>query len=293
MNGVVVLNKPKGKTSHDMVYLIRRLFKIRRVGHTGTLDPNATGVLPVCIGNATKAASYIQDSKKRYRAELVLGSRTDTLDCTGEVTNVGDASGITLNMLEDACAKFVGDIEQIPPMYSAVKINGKKLYELAREGQEVERKSRNVSIYSVDIVEFDEGKKRALLDIECSKGTYIRTLCDDIGQMLGCYGHMGELVRTYSGGFSIDESYSAEDLERMCESGTLSDAVIRTEDIYGEYAKIFLNKNESFKVKNGVPIEKKEATENESYRIYDENGEFLCVSKKIGGKLKMTTSFWG
>lgn len=292
MNGVIILNKPKGKTSHDMVYFVRRLFGIRRVGHTGTLDPNATGVLPICIGNATKAADYIQNSKKKYRAEIIFGKQTDTLDCTGKEINTGNVDNVDIDCLKKACDTFLGDIEQIPPMYSAVKVNGRKLYELARKGEEIERKSRNVSIYSIDICEFDNKNKRAIIDIECSKGTYVRTLCDDIGKKIGSYAYMGELTRTYSGGFSIEKSYSVSELEKMNEEGTLMQSLIKTEDIYFKYPKIILDKTESFKVRNGVQITK-EGLENELYRLYDENGEFLCVSHYDEGKLVMQTSFWG
>lgn len=291
MNGVIVLNKPKGKTSHDMIYLCRRLLHIRRIGHTGTLDPNATGVLPICVGNATKAAQYIMDSKKRYTAQLILGSRTDTLDSTGVVTHRKNTT-VTYDMLCAACKHFVGDIEQIPPMYSAVKIDGKKLYEYAREGVEVERKPRPVTVYSIDIKQYNERKAIAEIDIECSKGTYIRTLCDDIGERLGCYAHMGELVRTYSGGFDISESYTPEILERICESGTIKSALIKTDEIFSEYEAVKLDKTETFRVKNGVAIEKEGLAENKSYRLYDENGGFLCVSKQKDGRLTMQTSFW-
>lgn len=291
MNGVIALNKPQGKTSHDMVYAIRRLFNIRRVGHTGTLDPNATGVLPICIGNATKAASYITDSKKRYVAQIIFGQRTDTLDCTGNVIESAPAS-VTSEQLYRACEHFTGDIEQIPPMYSAVKIDGKKLYELAREGKSVERKSRNVTVYSIKIDDSMLKKGYAMLDIECSKGTYIRTLCDDIGSYLGCFAHMGSLVRTYSGGFDIKNSYTIEKLEALRDEGRLSEALIKTDEIFFEYEKIYLDEKESGKVKNGVPILKEGLIIDKCYRLYDENGSFLCVSKVINGKLKMQTSFW-
>lgn len=283
MNGVIVLNKPQGKTSHDMVYFIRKLLGMRRVGHTGTLDPNATGVLPICVGNATKAADYIQNSNKKYTAELILGSRTDTLDCTGSVLESGDASAITREKLENQCAAFVGMIEQLPPMYSAVKVGGKKLYELAREGKSVERKLREVSIYSLKVAEYDMNRQRAILEVECSKGTYIRTLCDDIGERLGCYAHMGELTRTYSGGFDIEKSYTPKQLEALCQSGMLGEALIRIEDIYAQYDKIILNEDESFKAKNGVSLKRDDTADGKCYRVYDSDGNFLCISQKTEG----------
>lgn len=291
MNGVIVLNKPKGKTSHDMVYACRRLFKIRRVGHTGTLDPNATGVLPICIGNATKAAGYITDSKKRYTAQLILGAKTDTLDSSGKVLKTVRVD-ITKEQLYDACKKFVGDIEQIPPMYSAIKIDGKKLYELAREGKSVERKPRNVTIYSIDVDEVDLENNSATLTVECSKGTYIRTLCDDIGEYLGCYAHMGELIRTYSGGFDISKSYTIDELEKMSEEGILLSALIKTDEVFSDYEAVVLDENETKKVKNGVALIKRQFEDGRLYRVYDYEKNFLCISKQIADKLTMQTSFW-
>ena len=291
MNGVIVLNKPKGKTSHDMVYLCRKLFHIKRVGHTGTLDPNATGVLPVCIGNATKAASYITDSKKRYRAQIIFGARTDTLDITGTVTQTGEIS-FTSEQLLSVVQGFVGQIEQIPPMYSAIKIDGKKLYELAREGKSVAREPRQVTIYSINVDDSMLDSGYAMLDIECSKGTYIRTLCDDIGERLGCFAHMGELVRTYSGGFDISQSHTVLELEELLDKGKLESALISTDDIFSSYDKLLLDKKETNKVKNGVPLIKSGLIEDKNYRLYDENGGCLCISKQIEGVLKMQISFW-
>ncbi len=291
MNGVIVLNKPKGKTSHDMVYACRRLFKLRRVGHTGTLDPNATGVLPICIGNATKAAGYITDSKKRYTAQLILGAKTNTLDSSGKVIKTACAE-ITKEQLYDACKKFVGDIEQIPPMYSAIKIDGKKLYELAREGKSVERKPRSVTIYSIDIDKVDLENNSATLTVECSKGTYIRTLCDDIGEYLGCYAHMGELTRTYSGGFDISKSYTIDELEKMSDEGNLLSALIKTDEVFSDYEAVVLDENETKKVKNGVALVKKQLIDGRLYRVYDYEKNFLCISKQIADKLTMQTSFW-
>lgn len=291
MNGVIVINKPKGKTSHDMIYFCRKLFNIRKAGHTGTLDPNATGVLPVCIGNATKAVEYITNSKKRYRAQIIFGSKTDTLDCTGKIIKASEKR-TNRKQLEEICKAFIGEIEQIPPMYSAVKINGKKLYELAREGIEIERKSRSVEIFSIDIIDFDDIKQIAVMDIECSKGTYIRTLCDDIGDKIGTYAHMGDLERRYSGGFDISESYTPKELEMLFEKGEIESAVVKTEDIYINCPKIYLDKHESFKVKNGMAIEKNGCKANLLYRVYDENERFICVSVYADDKLKTKTQFW-
>ena len=291
MNGFVVVDKEEGMTSFKAASCLRRIYDEKKTGHTGTLDPNATGVLPICIGNATKAASYITDSKKRYVAQIIFGQRTDTLDCTGRVIESAPVN-VTSEQLYRACERFTGDIEQIPPMYSAIKIDGKKLYELAREGKSVERKSRPVSIYSISIDDGMLQKGYAMLDIECSKGTYIRTLCDDIGNYLGCLAHMGTLVRTYSGGFDIGQSYTIDELEKMRDEGTLSSALIKTDEIFFEYEKLMLDKKESTKVKNGVPLLKEGLLNDKCYRLYDENGSFLCVSKFFDGRLKMQASFW-
>lgn len=291
MNGVIALNKPKGKTSHDMVYFVRRLLQIRRVGHTGTLDPDATGVLPICIGNATKASSYIMDSPKRYTAQMLLGSRTDTQDASGTVLATAPVQ-VTEQELRAACGHFTGTVEQTPPMYSAVKVGGKKLYELAREGKTVERKRRAVTVYSIGILDCDLERGVVTLDILCSKGTYIRTLCDDIGLYLGCYAHMGEMVRTQSGGFTLAECYTPEALTKLFESGKGARAFINTEDIFSGYEKIFLNAADTRRVKNGVPLRNRNLPEETFYRLYDENGGFLCVSKQTQGILRMQTSFW-
>lgn len=290
MNGVLALNKPKGKTSHDMVAFVRRLLQIRRVGHTGTLDPGATGVLPICIGNATKASSYIMDSPKRYTAEMLLGSRTDTLDASGTVLETAPVHVAEADV-RAALASFIGEIEQIPPMYSAVKVNGKKLYELARKGQEIARKKRRITVHSIAVLSCDLEQNRVLLDITCSKGTYIRTLCDDIGAQLGCLAHMGELTRTQSGGFTLEDAYTPEQLTKLCEAGKLSNVLVKTDAVFSDYEPLILDSEQVRKVKNGVPL-RRDGIEGTNYRLYDENGGFLCVSRQTDGVLRMQTSFW-
>ena len=291
IDGVIALNKPKGKTSHDMIYFVRRLLHIRRVGHTGTLDPDATGVLPICVGNATKASSYIMDSAKRYTAQMLLGSRTDTLDASGTVLQTAPVS-VTEPEIRTACEAFIGTIMQLPPMYSAVKVGGKKLYELAREGKEVERKPRMVTVESIDILDCDLKHNCVTLDIVCSKGTYIRTLFDDIGARLGCFAHMGELIRTQSGGFVLAQSYTPETLTKLYEDGKIMEALTKTEDVFSSYEKVFLTAAEARKVKNGVPLRRDHLNFGQFYRLYDENGGFLCVSKQEEKVLRMQTSFW-
>lgn len=284
MDGVIVLNKPKGKTSHDMVYFVRRLTGIKRVGHTGTLDPMAEGVLPICIGKATKAADMLTASDKGYTAVMRLGKTTDTLDAEGEVTSEHEVT-CTEDEIRAAVDEFVGEISQIPPMYSAIKKDGKKLYELAREGIEIEREARTVTIHSIDVLSIDGCD--VTIDVRCSKGTYIRTLCDDIGARLGCGAYMTALTRTKSGMFSIENSYKPEEL-----SGDISQKLIPTDRLFAHLHSVKVNDFLAAKVKNGVPIRYLKLSEGKEYRVYDEQGSFLCVSRFCGGELKMEKAFW-
>lgn len=288
MNGIIILDKPAGRTSHDMVYAVRRLVGIKKVGHTGTLDPMATGVLPICVGNATKIADMLTLSDKAYTAGLVLGKTTDTLDAEG---NVLTECGVNCSEKEirDAINSFVGEIEQVPPMYSAIKQNGKKMYELARQGIEVERKSRRVKINSIDILKIDG--VRVTIDVSCSKGTYIRTLCDDIGKKLGVGAYMETLRRTKTGCFNIEESHTIEELEGVKADGQLESIMIPVDRMFAQYPKIVLNPKQIRSVTNGVAMTYR-GEEGQSYRVYDENGSFLCVSEIVGGRLKLKKSFW-
>lgn len=233
MDGVINIYKEKGYTSHDVVAVVRKIFNMKRVGHTGTLDPDAEGVLPICIGKATKLSDYIMSGKKSYRTVLKLGISTTTDDASGEVLEVKEVEADKQKILETILS-FKGEIEQIPPMYSAVKVNGKKLYELAREGKEIERKTRKITIYdikNIEFLEFDCVK----MEIFCSKGTYIRSLCADIGKKIGCGGHMKELVRTSSGNFDIKDSIKLDDLKKLKESGNEEKAVIGLKEILKDF----------------------------------------------------------
>lgn len=296
MNGIIIVDKPQGKTSHDIVYAIRRLTGIKKVGHTGTLDPMATGVLPICIGSATKVSDMLTLSDKAYTAEFVLGKTTDTLDAEGEILTETEVN-VTGDEIRAAVMSFVGEIEQIPPMYSAIKQNGKKLYELARQGIEVERKPRKVTINSIDILEING--KTVTIDVSCSKGTYIRTLCADIGEKLGVGAYMTKLRRTKTGMFDIFESHTLEELANAkashwtlkSETGTLKNVLIPIDKIFEEYPEIILNEKQKKSVTNGVRMTYK-GRENQVYRVYDENKNFLCISKIIDGKLTLEKSFW-
>ena len=229
MTGVVCINKPIGKSSHFAVAVIRRITKIKKVGHTGTLDPLATGVLPVCIGReATKLSQLIMDSDKEYRAVLKLGISTTTQDSEGEILSKKEVN-VTNEQIEKAVESFVGEISQIPPMYSAIKIDGKKLYELARKGVEVERKPRIVTINYIKILNINGDEVEMV--IGCTKGTYIRTLCNDIGDALGCGGFMKSLVRTKCGGFSIENSITLEEFEELYNKGEAESVIVSPEDI--------------------------------------------------------------
>lgn len=284
MNGIINIYKPKGMTSHDVVYKIRRISGVKKVGHTGTLDPEAEGVLPICIGKATKLADMLTFSDKRYTARLKLGVVTDTQDLTGNILLKKEVS-VTKEEFLEVVNGFIGEIEQIPPMYSAIKIGGKKLYELARKGVEVERKPRKITIYNINVLSFDG--KSASLDVLCSKGTYIRTLCHDIGQALGCGGCMAELVRTESSIFKAENALSLEDLT----NDNIKEFLIAPDEMF-EYEKIKVTAEVERKVCNGNDVAFSGISEGTYYRVYGSEGNFLCISKGLSGKLTLVKSFY-
>ena len=213
MNRVLVVDKPRGPTSHDVVERLRRSTGIRKIGHAGTLDPTATGVILALVGRATRIASFLMELEKEYRGDLVLGTTTDTQDAAGNVLTRSDASGVTREALEDAFERFSGEIEQVPPMVSALKRGGKPLYELARKGIEVEREPRAVTIHRLALLAYDP--PRVEFDVVCSKGTYVRTLAADIGESLGCGAHLGELRRLRVGPFGVDRALPLAELEKL------------------------------------------------------------------------------
>ncbi len=283
MKGIINILKPPNTTSHDIVSFVRRRFQIKKVGHTGTLDPMAVGVLPICIGRATKVIKYMENDKKIYRAELTLGQSTDTQDKWGQVLSYNSVD-VSKDLIMHTFKNFTGPIEQIPPMYSALKHKGKKLYELAREGIIIERKPRKINIYSIDIINIYDGK--ILFDVECSKGTYIRTLCHDIGNSLGCGGHMSFLARLKSGLFTLDDSITVEKL--------LSTDISKIESEYLHSIDYPLNlfpradvKPSALKyVLNGAFIKKDFFTlgetieDNDLIRVYI-NNEFIALGKYL------------
>lgn len=215
VNGIINVYKEKGYTSFDVVAKMRGIFGQKKIGHTGTLDPDAQGVLPVCLGKATKVCDLLTDKDKVYKATMLLGIQTDTLDISGKVCNKAMVN-VTEQQVRDVISTFIGTIEQVPPMYSALKVNGKKLYELAREGKTIERKARKVSIYDITIDEIR--LPEVVMTVSCSKGTYIRSLCDDIGTKLGCYGCMKDLIRTKVACFDIGDAYKISEIEKLKES---------------------------------------------------------------------------
>lgn len=213
MNGIINIFKPKGMTSHDVVAILRKKTGIKRIGHTGTLDPMATGVLPICIGKSTRVAEYLLNLDKEYITDLTLGARTDTLDMEGEIVDTS-LNRVSKDEIVSTISNYVGSIKQTPPMYSALKHKGRKLYELAREGKTVERKKRDVEIYSIEILNIVDNNQ-ITFKVKCSRGTYIRTLCDDIGFDLGTFGYMSYLMRTQAGPFTIEESYSLDYIKKI------------------------------------------------------------------------------
>lgn len=286
MNGIVIINKPKGITSHDVVGMMRKRFKTRRVGHTGTLDPLATGVLVVCVGNATRASEMIMSSKKRYRAKLMLGKRSDTLDIDGNIIEEKEVNVTEADVI-DAVSSFIGPQKQIPPMYSAIKKDGKKLYDLAREGIEIEREARDITIFSIDVI--DITLPMVELDICCSKGTYIRSLCDDLGAKLGCGAIMTELCRTETAGFSIDEAYTIDELDALPD---IEKSLLPTDSLFGNLPAIHLNEKQERSIVNGVRMTWRYGVEGETYRLYSQDGRFLCISRLEDMKLVLVKSFW-
>lgn len=281
IHGILNIYKEKGYTSHDVVAKLRGITGQRKIGHTGTLDPEAEGVLPVCLGRATKVCDLLTDRDKTYEAVLLLGIRTDTQDVTGTVTDRGGVQGITREMVEQAAQKYVGEYDQIPPMYSALKVNGKKLYELAREGKTIERKARRVRIYELEILE--EALPRVRLRVRCSKGTYIRTLCDDIGADLGCYGCMEALLRTRVGPFALEEACRLEEVASAVKTGELGKMLCPIDRLFAEYPAVRVKEGWEKLAYNGNGLKRsmtdgdREIKDGACVRLYDAGGNFLAL----------------
>lgn len=281
MDGIINLNKPAGMTSHDCVAKIRRLTGMKRVGHTGTLDPNATGVLPVCIGGATRIVEYLEKDDKTYRCTLRLGLTTDTQDIWGNVLSVAPEMEISPEQIRDAILSFRGNMKQVPPMYSAIKVGGRKLYEYAREGKEVPVAAREINIHDV-IIHRIEGME-AEFTVMCSKGTYIRTLCHDIGTKLGCGGAMASLVRTGSGMFQLENSISLQELAEMT-SEEIQKTLAPADKPLEWMPSISLDKIHARHFIDGKRIDRSVVSPG-LVRVYFD-GVFLGVGKFDSGKLK-------
>ncbi len=271
--GVLCINKPQGFTSFDVIGKLRGMLRMRRLGHAGTLDPMATGVLPVFVGAATKACDILPDHDKRYTAGFALGITTDTEDISGSVTSKSDAP-VPAQTLESALSGFRGDIMQIPPMYSAVSVNGKRLYEYARQGKEIEREPRQISVYSLELLRYDESAKQGELDISCSKGTYVRTLISDIGKAVGSGGVMTSLRRTTACGFTLADCVTFEELEEIIGRNELEGHVLPVERLFESFDRIDLDEKRTVLYRNGVKLSGLTDTEG-VYRVYAHDGEFI------------------
>ena len=252
MDGVFNIYKEKGFTSHDVVAVIRKTVNQKKVGHTGTLDPDAEGVLPICLGRATKLADYIMDGIKTYRAGIKLGVITDTYDLSGNVVEKR-AVNVSEEQISDAVLSFIGRQEQTPPMYSAIKIGGQKLCDLARRGIEVERKARTIEIYDINIDSFN-GKDEFTITVNCSKGTYIRSLCCDIGEKLGCGAAMSFLIRLKSGSFTAKNAITLTELKKLVEEGKTEGALLTISDVLSDYKKVTVKEKGDKLMKNGAKI---------------------------------------
>lgn len=282
MDGIINVYKEKGFTSHDVVAKLRGILHIKKIGHTGTLDPDAVGVLPVCIGKGTKLCDMITDTDKTYEAVMLLGISTDTQDISGNVLSKKDVA-VDEKTLIETVDSFVGEYKQIPPMYSAIKVNGRKLYQLAREGIEIERSPRDVYIRSIHIndMNLQDGEPSVTMTVSCSKGTYIRTLCNDIGEKLGCGACMKSLSRTRVGRFYIDDSYTINQIAALNLKGELSSIVAPVDSMF-DYPRIQINKEYDKMLYNGnlLPLSAGKALDMGlavMVRIYNESGEFIGI----------------
>lgn len=301
IHGIINIYKEKGYTSHDVVAKLRGIVGQKKIGHTGTLDPDATGVLPVCLGKATKLCDLLTDKDKTYETVLLLGKATDTQDISGTVIEEGNADAVTEDKIRSVVTSFVGTYAQIPPMYSAIKINGKKLYELAREGKTVERKPRNVTIFEIEILSIDI--PRVKMRVHCSKGTYIRTLCNDIGEKLGCKGCMEELIRTQVSCFSLAEAKTLEEVEAAVKNKSLAEFITPIDAMFAHYPALRVMEKWDKFAYNGNPLptkamgdmlEQHSASDGERVRIYNSEEEFIGLYdyKKSEKRYKLVKMFY-
>lgn len=287
-NGILVIDKSAGWTSQDVAAKLRGVFHERRVGHGGTLDPMATGVLPVFIGRATRAAEFLEAAEKEYVAGLRLGVVTDTQDTSGTVLETNSVC-VTRAQLEAALRQFLGPIEQIPPMYSAIKINGQKLYELARRGQEVARRPRSITIHALELLE-GEGADWTIR-VRCSKGTYVRTLCHDLGRALGCGGCMSSLRRTRAGSFTLAQAVTMQQVLDFAAGQDPQQLLMPVDAVFAAHPPLIVTLGQAAKLKNGAQV-KDWQFQPGTYRVYAEDGEFLLLGRVEGGVLTTIKSFF-
>jgi len=284
VNGIVIVDKPQGWTSQDVTARLRRVFNTRRIGHGGTLDPMATGVLPVFVGRATRAVEFFEHAEQTYETVLRLGMTTDTEDVTGTVLTQAEVS-VTPEQIDAVLQQFRGEILQVPPMYSALKVNGQKLCDLARKGKEVERKPRPITIHELKLLE--TGENTLCLRVRCSKGTYIRTLCKDIGEALGCGGCMAELRRVSAGEYTIEE---AVPLQQLLEAQNPENYLRSVDTIFRNHPAVKLTANQEKRCRNGNAFSV--ALAEGTYRAYSQTGEFLMLAKVEDGVMMTVKSFF-
>jgi tRNA pseudouridine55 synthase len=279
LDGILNINKPAGKTSYGVIAMVKRFTGERRAGHAGTLDPEATGVLPVCLGKGTRVVEFMMDAHKVYRADIELGVSTDTYDGEGKITARGDASSVTQDIIDQALEGFRGDILQVPPMYSALKHQGQPLYALARAGTTIERESRPVTIYRLNLIAWQS--PLVTLEIECSKGTYIRSLANDLGERLGCGAYMKTLVRTGYGVFSIENAVTLTQLEEAAGRGGLTQYLHPIDSVLGHLPVVTVDTPGEEAIKTGSPpiidTDNIPAAENKYCRAYSADGRFLAI----------------
>lgn len=287
MNGILLIDKPAGWTSHDVVAKLRGLLHERRAGHSGTLDPMATGLLVVFLGRATRAVEFAEADIKEYKAGIRFGVSTDTQDVTGTILAQKPVD-FTAAELDEVLQRFRGDIFQTPPMYSAIKVNGKKLYEIARKGGRVERKMRPVHIHS--LVRGGELGAEMELDVRCSKGTYIRTLCSDIGDALGCGACMSSLRRTRAGNFDLIQAHTLQEVQQAVERGTADSLVLPVDVLFSNCGSVVLSPNQDKRLRSGGTFST--AVAEGRYRVYSLDGEFVALAKSEGGVMSSIKSFY-
>lgn len=295
MNGILCMNKPEGFTSFDVIAKLRGILRIRRLGHAGTLDPMATGVLPVFVGGATRACDILPNQEKSYLARFTLGCETDTQDSTGTVTRRYDQH-ITQAQLLALLPRFTGQISQIPPMYSAVSVNGRRLYELARQGVEVERKPRTITIDRLELRSFDEASQTGTLFLACSKGTYVRTLLHDMGRALDCGGVMTGLERQSSCGLTLADCVTFPQVEAARDAGTLASLLLPIDTVFGAYPALHLNPAQSRMYRNGVKLSPDRLdlpAQSERYRVYGDTGCFFGIGRLQDGLLRVDKNLTG